>query len=580
MSKDSVGVIYGRTGSFTFEFAVPENVVVKRGEYVKVWHEIDGWTLAQVEEVVRTSDTFQLKEALDAAEGARTNNIQEKTTARANVVGFRGADGLLRSPKTPFSPGDKVFRADEDIIKYTLGLVGGDVYIGFLEGQRVPVYLNSDELVQKHVSILAKTGSGKSYTAGVILEELLDNGIPMLIIDPHGEYLTLKQPSDDDKKVFKKYGITPKGYAKQVTVYTPADKHINPEADRLFRLNEVNLTTSDLAQLFSEDRTQSQTAILYEAISKLKAEKDRYTVEDIIFEVGQDKSKAKWNVIHSLERIRETGLLSEKPTSLGELIKPGHASIIDMKGVAPELQSMIVAKLCTELFEARKIGKIPPCMLVIEEAHNFCPERGFDKTISTEILRTIASEGRKFGLGLLVISQRPARVDKNVLSQCNTQIIMRITNANDLKALSKGIEGLSGGLEEEIKRLPPGVAMIVSNKIERPILVGVRVRKSKHGGTSAAIERGFSYTEEAPPEEYGEKHAAETLQPPEETNVVVKEATPGSTAMQRLSRIVVKPLDTAVNNGEREMRSEKLKKPESEPQQSLLRKIFGSSRRN
>ena len=558
--KDSVGVIYGRTGSFTFEFAVPDGVVVRRGEYVKVWHEIEGWTLGHVDDVVRTSDDFRLREAASAADRGRVGGgIQEKTTARASVVGFRDGDGLLRTPSTPFSPGDRVFRADEETIKYTLGLVGGDIYVGLLEGHGIRVYLESDDLVQKHVSILARTGSGKSYTAAVILEELLENGIPMLIIDPHGEYLTLREANDVDEKVFKRYGITGKGYGKQVTVYTPADKHINPAADRLFRLNEVNLTTSELSQLFADDRSKSQTAILHEAISKLRADKDRYTVDDIIFEVAQDKSKARWNVIHALERLKETGLLSEDPTSVNDLIRPGHASIIDMKGVEPDVQSMIVARLCSQLFEMRKLGKVPPCMLVIEEAHNFCPERGFDKTISTDILRTIASEGRKFGLGLLVISQRPARVDKNVISQCNTQIIMRITNANDLKALSKGIEGMTSGLEEEIKRLPAGVAMIVSNRIERPILVDVRVRRSKHGGTSPAIERGFPHHEEEPPEEIKEETQREEYSKTPEAKIDKEDSS--EIAPQKRA-----PL----------RRKHREEKPEEE--KSLFKKIFGTSR--
>ena len=220
---------------------------------------------------------------------------------------------------------------------------------------------------------------------------------------------------------------------------------------------------------------------------------------------------------------------------------------------------MIVAKMCTELFEARKLGKIPPCMLVIEEAHNFCPERGFNKTVSTEILRTIASEGRKFGLGLLVISQRPARVDKNVISQCNTQIIMRITNANDLKALSKGIEGMTSGLEEEIKRLPAGVAMIVSNRIERPILVDVRVRRSKHGGTSPAIERGFPHHEEEPPEEIKEETQRKEYSKTPEAKIDKgdsSEIAPQKRAPPR--------------------RKHREEKPEEE--KSLFKKIFGTSR--
>jgi DNA helicase HerA-like ATPase len=148
---------------------------------------------------------------------------------------------------------------------------------------------------------------------------------------------------------------------------------------------------------------------------------------------------------------------------------------------------MIVARLCEELFEARKINVVPPMMLVLEEAHNYCPEKGFAKTVSTDILRTIASEGRKFGLGMMVISQRPARIDKNVLSQCNTQIILKVTNPNDLQAIRKGLEGISVEAEAEIKRLPPGVAMVVSGDIERPIIVEIRVRKSRHGGESVSV---------------------------------------------------------------------------------------------
>ena len=98
------------------------------------------------------------------------------------------------------------------------------------------------------------------------------------------------------------------------------------------------------------------------------------------------------------------------------------------------------------------------------------------------------SEGRKFGLGLLVISQRPARVDKNVISQCNTQIILRVTNPNDIKALSRGLEFMSSETEEEIKRIPQGVALLSSPGIELPILVDVRVRRSEHGGRAVDFD--------------------------------------------------------------------------------------------
>ena len=488
MAKDSIGVIFGKTSSLIFRFAVSDSLATRRSDYIKVWHESDGWTLAQVSTITSSSEDFSVDEAVDAAEGtSKIGDMDEHIIADATVIGVRDKEGVLRVPKSPFSPGDKVFKADEILIKQTLGLMRGDVYIGLLEGQSVHVNLDANNLVQKHCSILAKTGAGKSYTGGVILEELLDKGVPLLIIDPHGEYATLKLPNDDKPSSFERYGISPKGYASQVTVYTPANKLLNPTADYLFRLNGINLSIKELSQFFSDSQSQNETGMLFEAVSKLKLEKQNYTIEDIIIEVGQNKSKVKWNVINKLETLKETGILSDNATSINELVQDGRASIIDMKGVNPDLQAMIVAKLCTDIFDARKLNTVPPCMLVIEEAHNFCPEKGFERTVSTDILRTIASEGRKFGLGLMVVSQRPARVDKNILSQCNTQIIMKVTNPNDLKAISKGLEGIGSDVEDDIKSLPPGVAMIVSTYIERPILVDIRTRKSKHGGASVPV---------------------------------------------------------------------------------------------
>ncbi len=491
MVKDSIGVIFGKTSSHNFRFAVSDISATKRSDYVKVWHEPDGWTLAQISSITSSSEDFSVEEAVGVAEGSsKVGDLNEQIIAEATVIGGRDKEGVLHVPKSPFSPGDKVFKADETLIKQTLGLMRGDVYIGLLEGQNIHVNLDGNNLVQKHCSILAKTGAGKSYTGGVIIEELLDKDVPLLIIDPHGEYATLKFPNEEKPASFERYGITPKGYASRITVYTPANKLLNPGADDLFRLNGINLGIKDFVQLFSDESSQNQTGILFEAVSKLKAEKEKYDINDIIFEVGQNKSKIKWNVINKLEALKETGILSDKATTINELVQESRASIIDMKGVNPDLMALIVAKLCSDLFEARKLNTIPPMMLVLEEAHNFCPEKGFGRTVSSDILRTIASEGRKFGLGLMVVSQRPARVDKNILSQCNTQIIMKVTNPNDLQAISKGLEGISSDVEEDIKGLSPGVAMIVSTYIERPILVDIRTRKSRHGGASVQVVKG------------------------------------------------------------------------------------------
>ncbi len=472
---DEIGIIVGETTPFEFKFLMAGEA--SRGSYVKVRDGSKGWMVAQVVDVTRSNVAYSLSAIDEENPGAK-----ERVLGLSRVIGV-ASGGRLEMATAPPRPGDPVLRADDHLIEMALGLSKGNLYIGLLEGHDLKVKLDADALVQKHCSILAKTGSGKSYTAAVVLEELLEKGVALLIIDPHGEYASMKQKNS--KGEFARFDVSPRGY--DVTVYSPASSAAAPHADRPFRFNGRNLTAREISAMLPEDVTNSQRGVLYEAIKVLEAEGGDYGLEEIIAQAEKDSSKAKWGLIGHLEALADLGIFSGKPTGLGDLLQRGRASIIDMTGVPPDLQGMIVAKLLSDLFEARKRGRVNPGMVVVEEAHNYIPERGSGRAASTSVIRTIAAEGRKFGLGLLVISQRPARVDKNVISQCNTQIILRVTNPNDLRALSKGIEGMSSELEEEIKRLPPGTAMLVGGDIEHPVTVKVRPRKSRHGGVSTPI---------------------------------------------------------------------------------------------
>lgn len=476
--KGSVGTIIGETTPTAFKFLI--NKEVGRGTYIKAKGEGRDWILAQVDDIKRSNTAYSVNQLNDAA---RNYDSQEMMIAETRVIGVEN-NGKLHLPTSPARPGDPVFIADEKLIKATLGLAKGDMYIGMLRGYDIQVELDANTLVQKHCSVLAKTGAGKSYTAAVILEELLDRKVALLVIDPHGEYASMKEPNTVGD--FSRYKVKPRGY--DVTVYTPGEMAMNPKADRPFRFNSMNLSAREVAKMIPHEGSSSgQLGLLYEAISALRAETDTYSLEDIIEQVVRSNSKVKWNLVGHLESLLELGLFSGTATPYEELLRPGRAAVIDMTGILPELQAMIVSRLLTDIFEARKRRLISPGMVVVEEAHNYIPERGTGSAASTSVVRTIAAEGRKFGLGLMIISQRPARVDKNVISQCNTQIIMRVTNPNDLKALSKGLEGMTSDLEEELKRLPSGVAMLVSNEIERPITVNIRPRKSRHGGVSTQI---------------------------------------------------------------------------------------------
>jgi hypothetical protein len=239
--------------------------------------------------------------------------------------------------------------------------------------------------------------------------------------------------------------------------------------------------------------------ILHAAVKTLKDRQEDYDLVTVLEAVRESASNAKWNLVSSLESLTQLGVFAGKGTSVESLVQPRKVSILNLKGVSPDVQQMIVAITARRLFEARKLGKVPPFMLVTEEAHNFCPEKGMSTTASGAVMRTVASEGRKFGMGLMVVSQRPAKVDKNVLSQCNTQIILKVTNPNDLKALASSVEGLTSDSEDEIQRLPVGVAFVSHPRISIPVLVEVRPRETSHGGESVDVMASIKGARKAEP---------------------------------------------------------------------------------
>lgn len=335
-----------------------------------------------------------------------------------------------------------------------------------------------DLTVKDHHNFIAGKGGivcHNSYLTGVLIEELLDNDFPVLIVDPHGEYHSLRSPNPDSDN--------PDNYP--VTEYSP-NTDINSEALPL-KFSSLNMDKKELTTLIPDSLTNSQMGVLYNALKRLKEKDDEdYSLIDIEDAVTQEESTAKWNLLNYLEQLEETNLFSKDPIDLENLVEPGEASVINLKAVEPDASEMTVYMLAQKLFNLRKENKIPPFIMILEEAHNYVPEKGFGQALSNPIMRKIASEGRKFGLGIGVISQRPARIDKNVLSQANTQFILRVTNPNDLKAISKSFEGITSEIEDMITSLPPGVAFSLGN--EYPVMTDVRTRKSLHGGETQTNE--------------------------------------------------------------------------------------------
>jgi DNA helicase HerA-like ATPase len=524
-----VGAVFGNVSTTEFRFAV-RDTTLKRLDYIQVEHPADGALVAQVTEVTReTSLSFE-----DAAKRGYHGEApaRDHLVGRARVIGFRDGHGRLQAPRTPVPAGGEVRRVDTALLSHVFGLRDTEgAYCGVVKGYDLRVILDINTLVQKHVSILAKTGSGKSYAVGVLMEELIKKGVPIVVVDPHGEHGSLAEPnnSPSDQGARRRFGVQPRNYGEHIVEYSP-DTVANPHAAP-FALESMNLDAREVTDLLGGKLTGTQTGILHAAIRELRDKEKDYDLTTILERVREADSNAKWNLVSALESLVGLNVFAGKGTSVESLVQPKKVSIINLKGVSPDVQELVVANTARRLFEARKLGKVPPFMLVVEEAHNFCPERGMATTLSGGVMRTVASEGRKFGMGLMVVSQRPAKVDKNVLSQCNTQLILKVTNPNDLKALASSVEGLTGDSEDEIQRLPVGVAFVSHPRIAIPVLVEIRPRETSHGGESVDVmasirkARDKDEADAAADEEEDEPDDEESEDEPSSRTVPAKEAT-------------------------------------------------------
>lgn len=408
------------------------------------------------------------------------------------------------NPWIPPQSGKPIYLADHAMLTRVLskrqpGAVGA-AQIGSLLTRpdgAVPVVLDVKELVSTHLAIIASTGAGKSYLASVLIEELMrpNNKACVLIIDPHGEYDTLDQIAN--RPEFRA-GSGRNAYQANVQVY----RH-----DQV-KVRISSLTLGDLRYLLP-DLTEKQHYLLGRAYSRVtRASKGKpWTAEDLkraVVEAGKEDSEEeqdnsstigalRWKISSRLQD--NTFVFDDfQHLDLRDIFKPGQCTVLQLNEIDDRDQQVIVATLLRRLNKGRmdtERGKIHasdesylpyPVFLLLEEAHHFAPAGG--DVITTGILKQILSEGRKFGIGVGLISQRPGKLDADVLSQCLTQCIMRIVNELDQKNVATAIEGVGRDLLGNLPALSKGQVIVAGGAVNTPVLCRVRTRLTPHGGES------------------------------------------------------------------------------------------------
>jgi DNA helicase HerA-like ATPase len=163
-------------------------------------------------------------------------------------------------------------------------------------------------------------------------------------------------------------------------------------------------------------------------------------------------------------------------------------TVLNLSRIPKEDQQMLAAVLLRKIYQERERAQQGeeveinyPVFSLMEEGHRFAPD---GNARSLGIMRTILSEGRKFGFGIGIISQRPSKVDDDVLSQCGTQVIMQLKNPNDQQAIRQSVESAGESVLSELPGLTPGQAVISGDAMNTPVLVKIRERHTEHGASS------------------------------------------------------------------------------------------------
>lgn len=198
-----------------------------------------------------------------------------------------------------------------------------------------------------------------------------------------------------------------------------------------------------------------------------------------------------------VERLERIDIWGFEDVPMEDLLRPMNLSVLDVAGVDQWIAEFVVDKVLRETWGvAVNEGLKRPVFFVLEEAHNFVPGGAGAQSQAAAIIKRIASEGRKFGLFMVLITQRPYKVHGDTLSQCNSQIIMRLTNPQDQQAIRLSSESISEGLLGDLPGLNIGEAVILGPLVRVPVMVKVGNRESKEGGNDidvvAALERARS----------------------------------------------------------------------------------------
>lgn len=354
------------------------------------------------------------------------------------------------------------------------------------QASSVPAYLRIDDLMGKHFSIVGTTGSGKSCAVATILRAVIDHNpnAHVMLLDPHNEYArafadraVVLSPDDGLRLPYWLFSFDE--LAEIVLGEDRADTEQRKILSEIvYAAKHANLVKAGLDKSGSVDtpipyRMSDALVHLDRAMGALNRPESIGAFQTVKARITALQGDARYGFVFA-QSLAFRDEMSEILSNLFRIPVNGKPiTILDISAVPSEVLNVVVSLVCRLTFDFAMWSETTiPITMVCEEAHRYAPadrEAGFEP--AKRALAKIAKEGRKYGVSLCVVTQRPSDLAPSLLSECNTMFALRMTNHDDQDILRDSLSEASHGLMNFLPALRNGEAIAVGEGVSMPMRI-------------------------------------------------------------------------------------------------------------
>lgn len=491
--EQSLGITIGYNTPEKVEFI--SNSTIQKGLYVCM-ECYDKVIIGTVTDVavgnLATDDELTLPNELEKI----TKIIQDDYEYTRAKVKILGDIETLKIPRVAVKANTPVRRATSKELKKIFEIDG--LNIGkLLTDRKVNTNVYPNELLNKHLAILATTGSGKSNTTAILIEELLKKHGCILLFDMHSEYKDITFDNYETNIITPRINLADLSYyeftklsgiknaANQERILYTALKNVTISKNKdinSIQYNSKYKPESKKKLIESKDK-EYRLEYLDKVISNLETMKNNTTDSNEKTSIEKVIDK----ITHNLNVIHKSILDEDMDNKLALEIKPDCLNILNFQNIDDKNTKLIINLLIKDILRFRKNYKYNtnryeeaisfPIFCIFEEAHTLASK--YEESKTKKSIATIAKEGRKFGVSLCLVSQRPNALDPEVLSQINNWILLKIVEPSDQRYIQECSDSISDDLIKNLTNLNTGEAIITGPLVKVPSICKIKYFKDK-----------------------------------------------------------------------------------------------------